>query len=609
MVATAIALVTMLTSVGPVGAAGSSYSGGTGTNSGGGSSGVGGGNSQDDLGDNVPYCYEPLGTGGFGSVNNVFVAPFPGCQGAEWQYPIDRCFTGFMVWRFYGTLKPGNEDTVVTRSRVNYSDWCLPAGDQRATFFYPNATDAVGYKVPDRVDGSMSAFGWSKWSTIMGQTMYTTDQNIPTTGPSALRKGSCVNGLTEPGFTNWMKASLTEGKASAQQWLYDRYMRTLAVSGSREVARLDINSPVYPQSPSDITSGSLKDCSSIMDYWGYKELPAGQTLDPITARNNTVVVGTCAVPLERPGRLYTLRGQRLHAYYSDVSFDGALTERYSAAPFSFGMANDTVINSYKAFIATDAHSSRTLPLAPFWPSANAVKNNGSGAWSNAQDTNGGLVSRLAKCEYQSLAPATALMGGHTDPTPKPTPGGSNTEVVTPGISDVYLAVSATLPRNFTASGDLKPFTIPTTARVLCGGRACGSEELDPRIVSWTYKTELAGEGGFTPCQNKRSRNCGFFYQPGGKSADLAAWFYSPTSKTQKVRLVVTNVEIVIIPRQRIREEIRETNIVIDPETGEEREVETVRYVTRIIELPAETRSGSVLSPSPSSRNVTGSVGN
>jgi hypothetical protein len=128
-------------------------------------------------------------------------------------------------------------------------------------------------------------------------------------------------------------------------------------------------------------------------------------------------------------------------------------------------------------------------------------------------------------------------------------------------------------------------------------------------VSWKYTTRLAGEGGFTPCQTKRTRNCGFFHEAGGKSRDLTAWFFSPTAKGQKVRLEVTDVEIVIIPKQEITEEIRETRIVIDPVTLEEREVETVRYVTRIIELPAETRSGSVLSPDPATRNVTGSVGN
>jgi len=606
----AVVLLTLASSTHPATAGGSSYSGGTGTNSGSGSSGVGGGNSQNDLGDNVPYCNEETGGGGFGSDPNVFVAPFPGCIGAQWQYPIDRCFTGYMVWRFYGTMRPGNETKVITRSRVNFSDWCLPAGDQKATFFYPNATDALGYKVPERVDGSMSAFGWSKWSTVMGQTMYTTDTDVPTTGPAALRKGSCTSPLVEPGFKNWMQASLSEGKAAAQKWLFDRYNRTLALTGSRDIARLDINSPVYPQSPSDITSGSTTDCSSIMDYWGYKELPAGQRLDPITERNNTVMVGTCAIPLERPGRLYTMRGQRYHAYYNDEVKDGGLRERYSDAKFNFGMANDSVIQKFKEYIATDAHSNNKMPLTPFWPSENQIKNNGSSAWGNAPYFNGERVANLVKCEYQTLAPATQLMG-EIEPTPSPTPSPSNSSdtVVKPGTGDVYLAVNATLPRNYTASGDLKTFNVPTSARVLCGGRTCGTNKLDPRIVSWRYTTRLAGEGGYTPCQTKRSRNCGFYYEPGGKSRDLTAWFFSPTAKGQKARLEVTDVEIVIIPKQEITEAIRETRIVIDPVTLEEREVETVRYVTRIIELPAETRSGSVLSPDPASRNVTGSVGN
>lgn len=605
LVAVVVAFATMATTTLPAQAAGSSYSGGTGTNSGGGYSGIGGGNSQDDLGDNVPYCYEPLGTGGFGSVVDVFIAPFPGCQGARWQYPIDRCFTGFMVWRFYGTMRPGDENRVVTRSRVNFSDWCLPAGDQRATFFYPNATDSVGYKVPERVDGSMSAFGWSKWSTIMGQTMYTTDQNVPTTGPASLRQGSCVGKLVGPEFTNWMQASLADGKAAAQKWLYDRYLRTLALSGSREVARLDINSPVYPQSPADITSGSLTDCSSIMDYWGYKELPAGETLDPITRRDNTVVVGTCAVPLERPGRLYTLGNQRMHAYFSDVSYDGALTERYSDGRFSFGMANDNVIQRYKDYIAGDAHVGSKMPMAPFWPSADAIKTRGSGAWINAPERNGGQVADLAKCEYQSLAPATQLMGMGPEPTPSP-----NTDTVTtPGTGDVYLSVTAKLPRNYTASGDLKPYVIDTDATVLCGGRVCGTNELDPRIVSWTYKTQMAGESQYLPCQTQRSRNCGFFYEPGDKNRDLKAWFYSPTTKTQKARLEVTNVEIVIIPKKKIREAITTSRTVTDPTTGESTVVESVRYVTRIIELPPERRTGYVLNPGKTGRNVTGSVGN
>ena len=599
-----VVMLSLCSNVLPASAGGSSLPGGTGTNSGSGSSAVGGGNSQVKLGEKLPYCYEPEGTGGFGTNPRVFKAPFPGCIDANWQYPIDRCFTGYMVWRFYGTLKPGNETKVITRSQVKYSDWCLPAGDQKATFFYPNATDALGYKVPERIDGSLSAFGWSKWSTVRGETMYTTDTDIPTTGPASLRRGSCTEPLVEPDFTNWMQASLSVGKSTAQNWLFERYNRTLAFTGSRDIARLDINSPIYPQSPSDITIGATNDCSSIMDYWGYKELPAGKSLDPIKERDNTVMVGTCAIPLERPGRLYTKGNKRLHAFYSDDILEGGLRERYSDAKFNFGMANDSVIQKFKNYIASDAHSSKSLPLAPYWPTATEIKNRGSNAWSDGPSTNAQKVADLAKCEYQTLAPATQLMG-----TPPPTPTSSTKTVVKPGVGDVYLDINATLPKNFTASGDLKTFNIPTTARVLCGGRTCGTNKLDPRIVSWTYTTQLAGEGGFAPCQTKRSRNCGFFYEPGGKSRNLTAWFFSPTAKGQKATLEVTDVEIIIIPKQEITEEIRETRIVVDPVTFEEREEETVRYVTRIIELPAETRSGSVLSPEPASRNVTGSVGN
>jgi hypothetical protein len=607
----ALVLLTVLSTLSPLaqlpaGAAGSQYSGGTGTNSGSGGSGVGGGGSQDKLGDNIPYCYEPLGTGGFGSTVDVFVAPFPGCEGYDWQYPIDRCFTGFMVWRFYGTMRPGDHARVVTRSKVQYPDWCLPAGDQQATFFYPNATDLNG-SVPSRVDGSMSAFGWSVWTNKFGQTHYTTDTNVPTTGPAALRSGNCANQLTGPGFKNWMDASLKGGKEKAQKFLFDRYLATLQFSGSREVARLDINSPVFPRGPEDIVSGSLRDCSSIMDYWGYKDLPVGETLDPITARNNTVVMGTCAIPLERPGRLYTKGSRSTHAYYSKSAVGGALGERYSDARFSFGTGSDDVIREYKSFVEGDAHSSNSLPMAPFWPSSQQIKNRGSSAWSAAPDENASRVASLVKCEYQSLAPQTGLMGTTpVEPTPKPRK--EQDEIAESGTSDVYLDVSATLPRNFTASGDLKPFSIPSTARVLCAGRTCGTNELDPRIVSWTYRTRLAGEGGYTPCSSKRSRNCGFYHTPGGKGENLDAWFFSPTTSNQKVRLEVTDVQIVIVPKQKIREEIIEDIPVTDPETGEVTLERVVTVIERIIELPQETRSGSVLRPRPSSRNVTGSVG-
>jgi hypothetical protein len=343
-----------------------------------------------------------------------------------------------------------------------------------------------------------------------------------------------------------------------------------------------------------------------MDYWGYADFGT-EKIDPITERNNTVVMGTCAIPLERPGRLYTKGNRSTHAYYSDTTVDGKLGERYSDARFSFGTGTDDVIREYKSFVASDAHSNSRMPKAPFWPSDQQIKSRGSSAWKEAKDVNPALVASLVKCEYQSLAPQTQLMGDTEEP-PKRNPNRDQSEVAESGTSDVYLSVSATLPRNYTASGDLKPYQIRSNAQVLCAGRTCGTNELDPRIVSWTYKTRLAGEGGYVPCATKRSRSCGFFHTPGGKGTDLSAWFYSPTTNTQKVRFEVTDVNIVIIPKQKIIEEVVEEVEVTDPITGKTTVERYVTVIERIIELPPETRSGSVLSPRPATRNVTGSVG-
>lgn len=586
----------------PVGfAAGDEYSGGSGTNNGSGSTDVGGGNSQIPWGSNVPWCVPETGTGAFfidgGVVNDIFVAPFPGCWGAEWQTQLDRCFTGFMVWRFYGTMKPGDQARVVTRSKVTYPDYCLPKNKQSATFFYPNATDATGY-VASEVDGVRAPFGWNRAVSWLGEWMTATDQQVYTSNEAYKIKGDCTMSLLDPGYKNWMNASLKEFRAGAQQYLFNRYRSNAAKSGSIEAARVDINATKHPRTPDDITAGDIKDCSSILDYWGYKPLAAGMKLDPVEERDNTVVLGTCAVPLERPGRLYTLGDQTYHGYFSEKPMYGQLVERYSAAPFTFGGGDDRVTGEYKEFIAGDALGTG-LPLTPFWPTAEAINTSGTDAWATTPSPDSNAVAGLARCEYQTLKPATAPMGFGDDVTSVDS---------SPVETNVKAVITATLPKRFTASGDLRKAVVPTTSVVMCGDHVCGTEESDPRILSVSYRTVLAGVYGYRSCSSRRELRCDFFAQPGDRGRPLEAWFFSPTSKGEAARLMVTNVNIRYIPKEKVTTTTIVTRQVVDPVTGSVRLETETRTSSTYRNLPPRVSQAATLLPVNTSRSVTGSVG-
>jgi hypothetical protein len=607
LILTAVMLITAAPAMG----AGNEQTGGSGVNRSGGGSSVGGGANQDVMVGDVPWCVSSTNQGGFWAPrptrnNNYFLAPFPGCEGHDWTVAMRNCFTGYMVWRFYGTLGDNGAAQVVTRSRVEVPRWCASGSDQIASFFFPNGTDATG-QVASSVDGTKADFAYHIWGSIYNhRTIVQTSDSTNTTGVSKLLKGNCTQPLTN--LPNWFRTSVSNNPDAARKKLYERFRATTAATGSAETGRLDINAVTVPNSPGGIRFGSIDDCSSIYDYQGYLDPKSAQSQSEAFIRNNTVVVGTCAIPLERPARVYT-GGQ--YAYWTDEILDGKLGERYSMAKFPYGLADDAVTRQYKNAVKSDAFSDSSMPMSPrAWPSAERIGSLGSSAWNRPETKDRDLLAKYVRCDYQSLAPQTDLIGCEYT-TAGCIKRDSTTEVRIKDSdqnSDVYVEVSATLPRYYTASGDLKVYRVPSTGKVLCKGRTCGTERLDPRIISWTYSTKLVGEGGYRACKSKRERNCDWFSDVAGKNGTLTGTFYSPTAKGERVRLVVADAAVTFARRVEREIERCETITTTDERTGE-KESDIVCYTEIIIEeLPPETVNASVLLPKDSARTVTGSVG-
>lgn len=622
-----LATVLSVTTV-PAQAAGTEGTGGK-TNAGsnvnrsGGSASVSGSARQDDITGAVPWCVTATGGGGFYDPtptrnDNYFLAPFVGCGGNEngWTVNMKNCFTGYMVWRFYGTLRAGDQTRVVTRSRVEVPRWCGEGYEQNADFFFPNATDATGSPATT-VDGNAADFAYKVFkSTQNNRTVVQTSELVNTTGTATKLRGSCTKPLTS--LENWFQASIKDNAKGARETLYDRYQATRRATGSAQTARLDINAIDMPRSAEDIRFGSVGDCSSIFDYQGFIPTGTGQqyaTASEIPAsviRDNTVVVGTCAIPLERPARVY--KGRNNYAYYTDKVADGKLGERYSMAPFPYGLADDNVIKSYKAYVKTSAFG-KGLPLTPMaWPSTERIGKYGSSAWKRNEVQDPERLAQYVRCDYQSLAPQTDLIGCERTGTCKnpadTTRNDSTTRVRNQGVdADVYVEVTATLPRYYTASGELKVFRVPTTGQPLCrGGRVCGTERLDPRIVSWTYSTQLVGNNGYRACTKKGQRSCDWFSEVAGRNGTITASFYSPTAKGESVELVVTRASVTYIPKEERVIERCQVVTTTDGVTGEETS-ETVCWTeTIIVELPPRTSEASLLLPGDAARTVTGSVG-
>jgi hypothetical protein len=614
----------VLATTAPASAEVNERTGGSTVNRSSGSAGVGGSAKQYDLRGDVPWCVKETQTGGFwdprpNKNSNYFLAPFPGCNnnGKDenlWTVDMKNCFTGYMVWRFYGTLKPGDTTRVATRSRVEVPRWCGEGYDQDATFFFPNASDATG-ALARKVDGAPADFAYYVKKTNPDKREYVqTSEGWATTGRADKLKGDCTQPLT--GLPNWFKTSSEKNAFGARQALWQRYFNTRRSTGSAEAARLDINSAVVPRQAGDILFGSVGDCSSIYDYQGYIAVGPGASyaaVDQIPTevlKNNTVVVGTCAIPLERPARVY--KGRNNLAYYSESAEGGKLAERYSMARFNYGLADDTVIKAYKKIIAGTAFD-EGMPLTPMmWPDSDEIGRRGSSAWKRVEEQDPQAVAKLTRCDYQTLAPQTELLG--CEYTEKGCPSIVTTRrpsvtVSEVGLnSDVYVEIATTLPRFYTASGDMRVFKIPTSGRVMCSGTICGTQRLHPRIISWNYKTQLVGEGGYRICGSKKERNCDWYSTPAGKNGTIEATFYSPTAKGEKSRLVVSEASVTFARRVEKEIERCETVTVTDNQTGES--VDTVSCWTEIIivELPPETVSAALLVPGDTSRTVTGSVG-
>ncbi len=594
----------------PAVAGGSERTGGSGINRTGGNAGVGGGANQDEMVGDVPWCVPQTGGGGFWNPrpyrdNSLFLAPFPGCDGHDWTVAMKNCFTGYMVWRFYGTLRAGDAARVVTRSRVEIPRWCAEGYEQNAEFFFPNATDASG-QVASSVDGTPADFAYQVWGSVYNnRTVVQTSDGLNTTGVTTRLRGDCTKPLT--GLPNWFRTSVTAQPAAARQKLFQRYQSTRRVTNSEQTARLDINAVTIPRRSEDIRFGAGDDCSSIFDYQGYLAQDP-ETVSEKTYIDNTVVVGSCAIPLERPSRVYS--GRNNYAFFSDHVLDGKLGERYSMGSFPYGLAEDSVIRQFKSAVKESAFG-EGLPLSPRrWPSATSVARFGSGAWDREEELNAELMSRFVRCDYQTLAPQADLLGCEF------TAAGCvhGTAVTELRVRDegsdaaVALEVSVTVPRFYTASGELRRFRVPTTSRVLCDGRPCGSGRLDPRIISWDYRSRLVGDGGYRACSTKGQRGCDWFSRPAERDGTLTAVFYSPTSRSEKVRVEVYDV-VVTYARQTEREEERcETFTFTDSRTGTAESEEVCIAEITLQEQAPETISTVVLVPENTSRSVSGSIG-
>jgi hypothetical protein len=601
-IATALAAVLAL-SLAPAHGAGDERTGGSDVNRSGGSAGVGGGANQGVMTGDVPWCVPLTNKGGFWHPrpyrdNDYFLAPFPGCAGHDWTVALKNCFTGYMVWRFYGTLRPGDAARVVTRSRVEVPRWCGEGYEQTADFFFPNTTDVTG-ELATTVDGARADFGFHVWgSEYNNRTVVQTSEGVVTSGPATILQGDCTQPLID--LPNWFRTSVERNGSGARRSLFERYNATRRATGSAETARLDINAVTVPRRAEDVRFGSTGDCSSIYDYQGYLVDPAA---DAQTRRDNTVVVGTCAIPLERVGRVYT--GRNNYAFFNDTVLDGKLGERYSMAKFPYGLAEDGVTAQYKKAVKESAFGAG-LPLSPRpWPRDGAVARYGSGAWDREEILDPALMAKFVRCDYQSLAPQADLIGCEY------TTGGCVNFVADTrdrgSSSEVYVEVKATLPRFYTASGELKVFRIPTTGRVLCSGRPCGSEPLDPRIISWDYSAKLVGEGGYRVCASKRQRGCDFTTEQAGRNGLATGTFFSPTSKGERVRLLVEST-VTFARRVEREREVCETLTFTDPITGET-QGDGVCYTEIVVEeLAPETVSAHKIIPGDTSRTVTGSIG-
>jgi hypothetical protein len=332
-------------------------------------------------------------------------------------------------------------------------------------------------------------------------------------------------------------------------------------------------------------------------------------------------------------------GRNNYAYFGPNVVNGRMGERYSKAGFPYGIADDEITAQYKDIVGKTAFVDKNIPGkvpgTPIdWPAKERIAVVGTSAWNTVDVTpRPDMVEKYTRCDYQTLSPQTALLGDpptckelgtcpvEEDCTTSPR-GCSSTDITrtirdkdTGRTSDVYVEVTATLRKYYTASGEMKQFDIPTRSRVLCNGSPC-TGRLDPRIISYDYRTELTSSSTYKPCTTRGARGCDWFATGAGKNGEVKAVFYSPTAKGELVRFIVAEATVTFA-RKEEREIIRcETITVTDNVTGEVDSQEFCWTEIIIVELPPETANASVLisrnttgENTPSSdRTVTGSVG-
>lgn len=563
------------------------------------------------------------------SMNNYFISPFPGCLGYKWSEFMTNCITGTFVFRFYGTLNSPTQ--AITTSRSGIENTCEQSN--RAGLFYPNPMDSG---VPP------SEINISILRDEDGNTVYSyINKDILTSGPVIEKKGSCNSDfISNPEFKNRLEESIKENKLSSiKDELYLLYQEIRNKKFDNLLASLYINHDRKTDitKASDISLGSTSDCSSVFDYQQYiatgpkEKYKSFSDIPENVINEGTVVVGTCAIATERPARIYLKGGDRDYAFYSSKAENGLLVERYSKYKVDLSnIKDDNITNKYKDAIINSNFDN--LPKSYLkWPSISDITKRGSTAWYSLSEPDitkaNNFIREYFKCTYDIIKPVDKLLGDdglceeNNKPkpcptlSPSPSPSPSEQTNISGLGSGVYLVIESTLPKYYTASGELQIYNIQSKGRVVCDGGPCKSAPAicdpgscptpDPIIIDYNYVTDLIGVNGYRECSKKNQLKCDFYSTLGKKDAAIEAIFYSPSEKKESVKLVINSPRVRYIP-QRYVEFCSPIVIGVDPETGEDIIGCEVKY--RLVQDPERATNNYYHKKGGENKGVTGSTG-
>jgi hypothetical protein len=565
------------------------------------------------------------------SMNNYFISPFPGCLGYKWSEFMTNCITGTFVFRFYGTLNAPTQ--AITTSRSGIENTCEQSN--RAGLFYPNPMDSG---VPP------SEINISILRDEDGNTVYSyINKDILTSGPIIEKKGSCNSDfISNSEFKNRLEESIKENKLSSiKDELYLLYQEIRNKKFDNLLASLYINHDRKTDitKASDISLGSTSDCSSVFDYQQYiatgpkEKYKSFSDIPENVINEGTVVVGTCAIATERPARIYLKGGDRDYAFYSSKAENGLLVERYSKYKVDLSnIKDDNITNKYKDAIINS--NFENLPKSYLkWPSISDINKRGSTAWFSLSEPDltkaNNFIREYFKCTYDIIKPVDKLLGDDelceennkpkpcptSSPSPSPSPSPSESTNISGLGSGVYLVVESTLPKYYTASGELMIYNIQSKGRVVCDGGPCKSAPAicdpgscptpDPIIIDYNYVTDLIGVNGYRECSKKNQLKCDFYSTLGKKDAAIEAIFYSPSEKKESVKLVINSPRVRYIP-QRYVEFCSPIVIGVDPETGEDIIGCEVKY--RLVQDPERATNNYYHKKGGENKGVTGSTG-